>query len=209
MRRLADVYPGRVPLDDLVGRRRMVRAFTTEPVPAETIERLVGTARRAPTAGNTQGISFVAVTEETLRREVAAVAGETWYTSVGHAPFISQAPVQIVVCAGEALYRARYAEPDKRKPDGPPAWPVPWWYVDAGGALVLLLLAAVDAGLEAAFVGVRSPPDLAALLGVPAGHHPIGVVLIGHGAPDRRSRSLDRPRRSTSEVLHWQRWERR
>jgi hypothetical protein len=31
---------------------------------------------------------------------------------------------------------------------------------------------------------------------------PIGVVLVGHGAPDKRSPSLARGRRPLAEVLH-------
>jgi nitroreductase len=192
---------------EAVRRRRMVRGFTAEPVPWETVERLVRTAQRAPSAGNTQGISFVVVTDEAGRREIAEIAGESWYTRAGHRPFISEAPVQVVVCAGEAVYRARYREPDKRKADGRERdWPVPWWHVDAGAALLLLLLAAVDEGLQAAFVGVREPGRLAAHLGIPAGIIPIGVALVGHGAPDKPSRSLRRGRRPLAEVLHRERW---
>jgi nitroreductase len=192
---------------EVIRRRRMVRGFTAEPVPWETVQRLVRAAQRAPSAGYTQGISFIAVTDPAGRREVAALAGEAWYTRSGHRPFISEAPVQLVVCADEAAYRARYREPDKRKADGRERdWPVPWWYVDAGAALMLLLLAAVDAGLHAAFVGVRDPSALADVLGVPAGVIPIGVALVGHGAPDKRTRSLRRGRRPLAQVLHRESW---
>lgn len=187
--------------------RRMVRGFEPDPVPWETVERLVDTARRAPSAGYTQGVSFVAVTEEATRRCIAEIAGERWYVSGGHRPFISEAPVHLVVCAAEAAYRARYGEEDKRKPgQAEPRWPAPWWFVDAGGALTLLLLAVVDAGLSAAFVGVREPSELAALLGIPYGVHPVGVALIGRGAPDKPSRSLGRGRRPIGDVLHRERW---
>ncbi|HEX2184643.1 MAG TPA: nitroreductase family protein [Chloroflexota bacterium] len=192
---------------DVVRRRRMVRGFTAQPVPWETVERLVRTTQRAPSAGYSQGISFVAVTSEAGRRRIAEVAGESWYTRAGHRPFISEAPVHLVLCAGESVYRARYQEPDKRKAEGSePQWPVPWWYVDAGAALMLLLLAAVDEGLQAAFVGVREPAALAALLDIPHGTIPVGVVLVGHGAPDKPSRSLRRGRRPLHEVLHRERW---
>jgi len=201
-------YPAReMDFAEVIRRRRMVRGFTDEPVPWETVQRLVRAAQRAPSAGYSQGISFVAVTEPAGRRDVAALAGETWYRRAGHRPFISEAPVQLVVCAGEAVYRARYREADKQKPDGRErSWPVPWWYVDAGAALLLLLLAAVDAGLQAAFVGVRDPAALAARLGIPDGDLPVGVALVGHGAPDRRTRSLGRGRRPLDEVLHRERW---
>jgi hypothetical protein len=71
---------------------------------------------------------------------------------------------------------------------------------------MLLLLAAVDAGLSASFVGVREPSDLQVLLEIPADVSPIGVVLIGHGTQDRPSRSLQRGRKTVGEMVHRERW---
>ena len=69
-----------------------------------------------------------------------------------------------------------------------------------------VLLAAVAEGLAAGFLGVHSVPDLAARLNLPPDHTPIGVVTIGHAAPDRRSTSLDRPAQPRSAVIHNERW---
>ena len=91
--------------------------------------------------------------------------------------------------------------------DGRPIeWPVPYWWVDAGAALMAILLAAVDEGLAAGFLGVHSVPDLADLLGMPEDQTPIGVVTIGHPLPDRRSGSLARGRRPRATVVHLERW---
>ena len=80
--------------------------------------------------------------------------------------------------------------------------------MDAGAALQNLLLAAVDEGLAAGFLGVHALPGLADLLGIPEEYTPIGVVTVGHGAPDRRSGSLRRGRRPEAEVIHRGRWNR-
>jgi nitroreductase len=192
---------------DVVRKRRMVRGFTAEPVPAEVVERLVETMRHAPSAGFAQGIAVVVVSEPERRRAVAQIAGEARYTSAGHRPWISEAPVQIVLCTSEEAYHRRYREPDKLRPDGSETeWPVPYWHTDAGAALMLLLLAIVDAGLSAAFVGVYRWRELQAVLGIPDEFVPIGVVLVGHGAPDKRSPSLKRGRRKLCDVLHRERW---
>ena len=186
----------------------MVRHFTPEPVPAETVERIVQAARHAPSAGFSQGVSFVLVTDLTTRRRVAQIAGEQEYVSGGMHPFISEAPVQIVVCTSEKVYKDRYREPDK-KPDPAaeePEWPAPYWHTDAGCAMMLLLLAAVDEGLAGAFVGVWDQQGLRDLLGIPDHFAPIGVVMIGHGAEDVRSPSLKRGRRPLDDVLHRERW---
>jgi nitroreductase len=192
---------------DVVRKRRMVRGFLDTPVPTEVVDRLVEGIRYAPSAGFAQGVAAVVVTEADRRQALALIAGEGRYTATGHQPWISQAPVQIVVCTSEEVYHRRYREPDKLRPDGSETeWPIPYWYTDAGAALMLLLLGAVDAGLSAAFVGVYRWRELQALLGIPAEFVPIGVVLIGHGAPDKRSPSLARGRRPLAEIVHRETW---
>ncbi len=192
---------------DVLRRRRMVRNYLPDPVPEEVITRVVEAARRAPSAGFSQGTAFVAVTGDQRRRRIAELAGEPAYVAQGFDPWISRAPVHIVVCVSEALYHRRYQEADKLDQEGQEIeWPIPYWWVDAGAALMLLLLAAVDEGLSAGFLGVHSLPGLSELLEIPAEFTPIGVVTVGYGAPDRRSRSLERGRRTVSTVLHWESW---
>jgi nitroreductase len=195
-----------VEFSEVVRRRRMVRRYLPEAVPEEVLRRIVETGRQGPTAGFTQGQSFVVVTDPGLRREIAGLAGEDAYTSRGFEPWISEAPAHVVVCTSEQDYRDRYRAPDKLGPGGELDWPVPFWYIDAGCSLMLLLLAAVDEGLAAGFLALKSYEGLRTLLRIPAGVQPIGIVTIGKPAPDRRSGSLDRGRRPASEVIHHDRW---
>jgi nitroreductase len=193
---------------DVVRKRRMVRHFTDEAIPVGTVDRIIAAAQHAPSAGFSQGVSFVAVTDPEMRRASARIAGEEGYTSGGLHPFISEAPLQIIICTSEHVYKERYREPDK-KPD-PEAeemeWPVPYWHTDAGCALMLILLAAVNEGLAGAFVGVWDQRGLQNLLGIPEDFIPIGVTMIGHPAPDIPSPSLKRGRRKLEDVLHRERW---
>jgi nitroreductase len=69
-----------------------------------------------------------------------------------------------------------------------------------------VLLAAVDEGLGAGFLGVHSIPGLRELLGIPSEVSTIGVVTVGHPAPDRRSGSLARGNRPERQVVHRERW---
>ncbi len=192
----------------LVRHRRMVRNYTGEPVDAGALDRILDAGRRGPSAGYSQGVSFVVVTEETARREIAALADEPHYVARGFDPWISRAPVHVVVCVSEEAYRRRYREPDK-SPDGREVeWPVPYWWVDAGAALMLILLAAVAEGLAAGFIGSHAMDDLKGALSIPADVEPIGVITIGHPAPDRRSASLDRGRKPSAAVIHHGTWQR-
>ncbi len=91
---------------------------------------------------------------------------------------------RIVISVSEKVYRDRYDEPDKLAPDGNAMeWPVPYWWIDAGASMMAVLLAAVDEGLTAGFLGVHKMPELALLLGIPKTHYPIGVVTIGFPRP--------------------------
>jgi nitroreductase len=190
-----------------VRRRRMVRRFSPEPVDRAAIERILDLARRAPSAGYTQGQSFVVVTEPETKRAIARLCGEESYVAGGFHPFVSGAPVLVVACTSEAAYHRRYQEPDKVRSDGSEIeWPVPYWHVDIGCAVMLLLLAAVDEGLAAGFAGVPDLDALRNLLGIPDEVTPVGVIPIGHPAPDVPSPSLKRGRRPLETVVRWERW---
>ena len=192
---------------ELVRKRRMVRHFSDEPVAPEVLERMLDLARHAPSAGFTQGQSFVVVTRPELKREIARLCGEEGYVAGGFHPFISGAPVLVVACTSEAAYHRRYQEPDKIRADGTEiAWPVPYWHLDIGCAVMILLLAAVDEGLAAGFAGAHDLDALRALLGIPAEVTPVGVIPIGHRAPDVPSPSLRRGRKAQADYVHWERW---
>ena len=45
--------------DEVVRRRRMVRAFAPDPVDPQVVDDLLDRARRSPTAGNSQAIEFL------------------------------------------------------------------------------------------------------------------------------------------------------
>jgi nitroreductase len=194
-----------VEFSDVIRRRHMVRNYTPEPVDPAVVERVLERARRAPSAGFSQGVSFVVVTDEKRRHRLAELADEPRYVAQGFDPWISRAPVHVIVCTSEAAYRARYAEPDKAGTD-PQSWPVPYWYIDAGAALMLLLLAAVDEGLDAGFAGPHMFEDMASYLGTPPDVMPIGLVTLGHGAPDRQSGSLRRGWKPIDDVVHYEEW---
>ena len=189
----------------VLARRRMVRNYLPEAVDSETVDRIVEAGVRSPSAGFTQGQSFVVITDETRRAEIAELAGESSYVASGFDPWISRAPVHVVICVSESAYHERYSEPDKTDPEGNEIeWPVPYWWVDAGASMMAILLAAVDEGLAAGFLGVQSLEGLSTLLGIPDDVAPIGVVTLGHPASDRRSSSIDRGRRPG--IVHHHGW---
>lgn len=191
----------------MVGRRRMVRRYRNEPVDPAVVERVVTTALRGPSAGFSQGLRLVVVTDAEQRQRIAALCGEEDYVAAGYDAWLSVAPVHVVPCVREADYRERYTEADKAFADGPDHWTAPYWWVDGGAGVMLLLLAAVDEGLGAGILDLGDPAGIRTLLGIPADLSPLCLVTIGHPADDPGPRgSAARGRRPAQETLHWQRW---
>lgn len=191
----------------VVIKRRMVRHYKRKPIPRKVITRILALAQHAPSAGFSQGSAYVVVTRAKMRREIGALQGEKDYSGAGFDPWISEAPVDIVACVSERIYHRRYNEPDKLKDDGTEiGWPTPYWFFDIGAGCMIILLAAVDAGLAAAFSGVTNPAAMRKLLGIPPDFHPVGVISIGHPLEDKRSPSLKRGRRPWEQVVHSERW---
>ena len=201
------------PFGELLRRRRMVRNYRPDPIDRETIERIVGTVRRAPSAGFSQGHRLVVVTEPETRRELARLAGEDEYVAMGLPPWISVAPVHIVVGVREESYHERYRKPDKLQDGEEITWPAPYWYVDAGSLFMLLQLAALDEGLGTGVYGVAGEdvPELKSLLGMPADVHFVCVVTIGRQPPDASDSALvsrlTEARVPFDELVRWERWE--
>ncbi len=204
---------------EVVARRRMVRHFANEPVDRAVLERIGLTAQRAPSAGFSQGQRILIVTDPELRRIVAANCSEAYYVAHGFGPWISEAPALFIPCVSEAIYRARYQEADKVADEAAyralydvtadhddDEWPVPYWWMDIGCTVMLILLAAVDEGLAAGFVSSDDIDRLRHDLGIPADFVPVGVIPVGRKLPDLRSRSLKRGWVPAAEFLRWETW---
>ena len=205
----ATIYGARMEFREILSRRRMHRAFLPDPIPGEQIERIAGVIRRAPSGGFSQGGSIVVVTDDAKRHEIAAAFGDEHYAPYGR-NFIADAPVHMVISANESLYHARYNEADKLAATGgvEVTWPVPYWFVDAGALMMLVLMAAIDEGLASAFIGHPDQKRIFdELLGLPDEVVPIGLALIGkHGdAPFPGSRMKER-RRAKDELVHRESW---
>lgn len=198
---------------ELLKRRRMVRTYLPDPIDREVLERIVGVVRRAPSAGFSQGHRLVVVEDADARRELARLAGEDEYVAMGLEPWISAAPVHVVVGVREESYHERYTKPDKLNDEGEEiGWPAPYWYVDSGSLFMLLQLAALDEGLATGIYGVTPDvvPALKELVGMPDDVHFTCVITIGKLPPDADDSPLvsrlSQARLPLEELVHWERW---
>lgn len=190
---------------DVVRRRRMIRTFDDRPVEPAIVERILANARRGPSAGFAQGWAFLALSESADRDRF-------WTSATTGTPLgVTRAPLIIVALSCAGAYLDRYAQPDKPWVDRDEShWPVPYWHVDTGMAVLLMLLTVVDTGLDACLVGVDREliPGMRAAFGVPDGYIPVGAVVVGHRAPDTppQPAAWEARRRSVDQVVHRGRW---
>ncbi len=198
----------------MISKRKMVRAYTTEPVDPAAVQRILAAANKAPSAGFSQGYALLALEgPEQLGpfwQLLSSYHGAEENAGPSFDP-VTNAPVVIVPLSCKEIYLDRYARPDKGWTDRDEAhWPVPYWDIDTGFTALLMLLAAVDEELGALFFGI--PPDLIPqfrqMFGVPERYLPIGAVAIGHPDPaaDKGGSARVIRRRSLDDLVHRGRW---
>lgn len=184
----------------------MTRRFSATPLPDGLLDELLDTARRAPSAGFSQGVEFLVLEGDALARFWTTSGGVDWFDEA-----MLRVPTLIIPLADPVAYTSRYAEPDKiaHGLDDAANWPVPFWLTDAAMATQNLLLLAEANGLGALLFG---PPDnmrdAMDELGVPSHILPIGIVALGHRADDDRPSGspTTRSRRPLAEVVHRNGW---
>lgn len=193
---------------DVVRRRRMVRRFADTPVDRGVLERIAAAAQRTPSAGFSQGQRLVVVTDPERRRAVGDAVGESEYVAAGYAPWISECAAVFIPCVSEQVYHDRYREADKVDDAGQEIeWPTPYWWMDVGCTVQMILLAAVDEGLAAGFAGAQDVDALRAAVGIPPDFHPVGAIPVGAPLPDKRSPSLKRGWRPLDDFVRWNAWD--
>lgn len=199
---------------EVIKKRKMVRAFTSQPLDPSVTDRVLKAANRAPSAGFSQGYALLVLDDpDQLAPFWKLLATYHDDANQGGPSFepVTRAPLVIVPLSCKEVYLDRYARQDKGWTDRDESrWPVPYWDIDTGFMALLMLLAVVDEGLGALFFGI--PPSLIGrfceLYGVPGEYLPIGAVAIGHPDPDADQGGSSRVirRRTIEELVHRGQW---
>ena len=89
---------------------------------------------------------------------------------------------------------------------------MPFWHVDAGAAMMLVMLAALEEGLGAGVYGVTVEDDarVRELLGIPEDIMIVVGITVGWPTEDpdgdRASHVFFQRRREHEDVVRWNRW---
>ncbi|MEY4340486.1 MAG: hypothetical protein RLZ14_2336, partial [Actinomycetota bacterium] len=132
----------------------MTRRFRTDALDPAMVDDLLDLARRAPSAGYSQGVHFLALDGEALGRFWHTTGADEWFGAVQGG--VLAAPVVVLPLADPVAYTSRYSEGDKAGHGLEVAenWEVPFWLTDAAMATQNLLLLAQERGLGALYFGI-------------------------------------------------------
>lgn len=187
----------------------MTRRFDPTPLDPAEVHQLLDLARRAPSAGYSQGVHFLALSGAALAGFWRTTGADEWFAEVQGG--VLQAPVVVLPLADPEAYTSRYSEGDKAGHGLERAenWEVPFWLTDAAMATQNLLLLAQDRGLGALYFGIfRNARAALDELGVPGHVLQVGAVALGYRAADDApsGSARTRPRRASIDVVHHDRW---
>jgi nitroreductase len=166
---------------EVIAKRRSVRHYNSKLVVSEEDARvLLEAAITAPTAGNIQPWRFVVVRSPEARERLSASL---------HQPWAKAAPLTIVVCVDPRPCGARYGARGEML----------YAIQDTAAAVENILLAAVDLGLAACWVGAFNEDLVRDAIGVAKPITPVAVIPVGYSAE-----AAGRPaRRPLEEVTTW------
>ena len=160
--------------------RRSVRAFTSQPLEKDQVERIIEAGRLAPSAKNRQEWRFVVIQKKETRMKMMEAAFNQDY--------VGQAPLIVAVCTTNIDYRM---------PNGQPSYPV-----DLAFAASHIVLQAVHEGLGTCCITTFDEQEVREILTVPFSMRVVLLILVGHA-----DESPEPPPRKTLKQVtgrdHW------
>ena len=196
--------------NDVMRKRRSVRRFNGERPDPEVVDRVIDQARRAPTAGFSQGVDFLVLDDGLALDEFWELVEDPEFPSEEE-DRATRPPVLVLVWSDPMRYIARYSAADKIDfgMDKVEAWPVQFWDIDAAMASMQLQLAAVNQGIDTWFFGIPYGEEaVREKFGVPEDRKQVGVIALGyrHDGEQPASSVVKRRRRPLEEQLHRNGW---
>jgi nitroreductase len=172
---------------EIAANRHSCRQFTTDPIEAEKMNRILDAIRFAPTAGNLQAYTVRVVNDKILQANLAICAHEQG--------FIAQAPVVLVFFAVPEVSAAKYGE---RGMDL-------YCIQDATIACTYAQLAAFEVGLDSCWVGAFDSHMVNHFLQASWTWRPVAMLPIGYRATKSLTGSpkSDRVQVYDSDNSHW------
>jgi nitroreductase len=153
---------------DVLRTRRSIRAYQATPVPADAVEKIKEAIRLAPTGCNFQPFRFIFITNEEVRKAVAACYPGAW---------LAEVPM-IVAAVGNADAAWHRRDGGESIVD-----------IDVAIAMEHLQLAATDCGLASCWLGAFDRQGVNKVLNIQSPWGVVALAPLGYPAQDAAPRS--------------------
>ena len=188
-------------LKELLLNRRVVRNYleTNEEFP--NLSDIPKLTIKIPTAGFSRGIEIVSVENKKNIKKLAIYANEESYLKKGYGKWLSNSKAIFLILINEQAYHERYKELDKQNQTSSSNWSVPYWYVDAGAAMMNCMLLVEETGLKSGFLGSHNMEiqKIKSLLVIPEDIEILGFVTAG---VEGDSANLKKENLNKKKLLH-------
>ena len=188
-------------LKELLLNRRVVRNYleTNEEFP--NLSDIPKLTIKIPTAGFSRGIEIISVENKKNIKKLAIYANEESYLKKGYGKWLSNSKAIFLILINEQADHERYKELDKQNQTSSSNWSVPYWYVDAGAAMMNCMLLVEETGLKSGFLGSHNMEiqKIKSLLGIPEDIEILGFVTAG---VEGDSANLKKENLNKKKLLH-------
>ena len=188
-------------LKELLLNRRVVRNYleTNEEFP--NLSDIPKLTIKIPTAGFSRGIEIISVENKKNIKKLAIYANEESYLKKGYGKWLSNSKAIFLILINEQAYQERYKELDKQNQTSSSNWSVPYWYVDAGAAMMNCMLLVEETGLKSGFLGSHNMEiqKIKSLLVIPEDIEILGFVTAG---VEGDSANLKKENLNKKKLLH-------
>jgi nitroreductase len=158
---------------ELVKTRQSTRAYSSQTVESEKVERCLEAARMAPSACNAQPWKFIVVNDPVIKNALAD-ATQDRILPLNH--FTKQAPVHVVIIREKANMTSSIGQVIKDK-----EFPA----MDIGIAAIHFCLQALEEGLGTCILGWFNEKKVRKLLSVPPNKRIELMITMGYPATDK------------------------
>ena len=149
-------------ISKIIKTRRSVRLYQDKPISDEDLNKILESARMAPSARNLQGYKFIVIKDQAKKEKIA---------EINKMPFVAKAPV-VLLCVSNDLENKYHL-------------------IDIAIAIDHMVLTAWDLGIGSCWIGgIGAAEDLAKVVNAPKGAMPVMILPLGFPAdreiPKRR-----------------------
>ena len=172
---------------ELINKRQSDRAYLSNPIEKDKLERILEAGRLAPSACNAQPWKFIVVNQQELKNKIADCTSSK---ILGMNHFTKQAPIHIVIVEEKANFTSNAGSLIKNK-----QFPL----IDIGITAEHICLQAAAEGLGTCMLGWFDEPKVKKLLNIPKSKRVPLIITLGYPANETR----EKRRKNVNDIVSY------